>query len=79
MMMPSADTVLDWIRQHPDGITIPALMQAQYGPMGTGQRERIRRVLYVRLCNLEKYELVSRTTIPARVQGGHITTWRPLP
>ena len=78
MIMPSADTVLAWIRQHPDGTTIPELMRTQYGPMGTGQRERIRRVLYVRLCTLEKYELVERTTIPARVQGGHITTWRPL-
>lgn len=78
MMMPSSDRVLAMVRGHPAGVTIPMLM-AEYDPdLPTIDREMLRRKLYVRLRNLEKYGLVTRATTAARIQGGHTTTWRAV-
>ena len=78
-MLPSRDTVLAMVRGHPDGVTIPDLI-AEYAPTATAtEREILRRKMYDRLKHLEKFDMVTRTTVPARIQGGHTTTWRVCP
>lgn len=70
------DDVLDILRAHPEGITLPDLITTYYPGIDSAAYVNVYSRLHSKLVSLEKFGYVTRIPAPTRGGRGHVSVWK---
>lgn len=78
MRSPSPPEILEILRQHPEGVTIPELIEETRPGAGYAEKSTLRKRLYERLVRLETYGEVERIVEAEGYGRGRKVRWRAV-